>query len=311
MNYIGLVRAFWRSQEEHSFGPTEVALYFYLLEVCNICRWKNPFKRSNAKIEADLSMTFHVLKNARNRLKSAGLIDFKTTNGSPNVAYTLLPTLQINYEVDAEVRNEVSNEVVYEVPNEVVPSKDKLNKTKLITPLLSPRGDASASVPDLSANAEADDSLPDCAAAPQAPPDCAAPPRGDKKRAYVDLVTLRTELGLKGESFALTVVNAMRGLVDLKQSDVWGWLDRFTEEMLARGDTAKTMRDYRSHFVNWLKIQLEKQHAGHGNHQNSVCDAVPDGLTANERRYGSTRVAKQSIESRLKQLSAKVKADIP
>lgn len=130
MTYIGLIKAFWRSQEEHSFGPTEVALYLYLLEVCNICHWKNPFKRNNAKIEADLSMSYHTLKNARNRLKACGLIDFKTISGSSNVVYTLTPTSEINYEVSYEVPNEVPNEVSYEVSYEVLPTKERQDKDK-------------------------------------------------------------------------------------------------------------------------------------------------------------------------------------
>lgn len=136
MNYIEQVRGFWRAHEEHSFSTTEVAVYFYLVEVCNICHWKNPFKRNNAKIGADLGISFNTLKNARNRLRQTGLIDFKTTNGSSNVLYTLSNFDKVTNEVSAEVGNEVSNEV----SNEVLPSKYKLNKTKH-TPL-TPKGDA-------------------------------------------------------------------------------------------------------------------------------------------------------------------------
>lgn len=48
MNYLKQIRGFWRSHEEYSFTPTDISLYFYLLEVCNSCQWKNPFKRNNA-----------------------------------------------------------------------------------------------------------------------------------------------------------------------------------------------------------------------------------------------------------------------
>jgi predicted transcriptional regulator len=123
MNYIEQIRGFWRSHEEHSFTPTEVAVYFRLLEICNICQWKNPFKRNNSKIEADLGISFNTLKNARNKLRQAGLIDFETRNGSPNVSYTLL-----NFD-------KVSNEVDVEVDVEVLPTKDKLNKTLVISPV--------------------------------------------------------------------------------------------------------------------------------------------------------------------------------
>lgn len=126
MNYIELIRGFWRSHEEHLFTPTEIAVYFYLVEICNICQWKNPFKRNNAKIGADLSISFNTLKNARNKLQQVGLITFKTTNGSPNVSYTLSNFDKVTNEVD----NEVGVKVDAEVGNEVLPTKDKLNINK-------------------------------------------------------------------------------------------------------------------------------------------------------------------------------------
>ncbi len=126
MNYIEQIRGFWRSHEEHSFSTTEVALYFYLLEVCNSCSWKNPFKRNNAKIEADLGISFKTLSTARNKLQQHGLIVLKTRNGYANVDYTLgkFP------KVRDEVRDEVKDEVKDEVGDEVRTSKDKLNKNK-------------------------------------------------------------------------------------------------------------------------------------------------------------------------------------
>ncbi|MDE6500234.1 MAG: hypothetical protein K2K83_05975 [Rikenella sp.] len=290
MNYIELVRAFWRSQEEHSFSPTEVALYFYLLEVCNICRWKNPFRRNNAKIEADLSMTFYALKNARNKLKSTGLIDFKTTSGSPNVTYTL----KMIYEVDDEVGNEVLYEVCNEVADKVLPTKDKLNKTK--------QNRLSHSRTRARRTGETSEKV---SGASLSPPGCATPPA----EATVPVVRLREEFNRRGETFALLVINALRGAGKLSQADVWNGLDRFTQELRARGEETKTARDYQSHFVNWLKIQLEKQHRN-GNNQTGGTAGGDNGLTANERRYGSTRAAKQSIERRLDRLSAKVKAGV-
>lgn len=140
MNYLLQKNGFWRSHEEHSFSTTEVALYFYLLEVCDKCGYKNPFKRNNAKIEADLSISFNTLKNARNKLHQAGLLTFKTASGSPNVLYTLSNFDRVTDEVSVEVGNEVS----VEVANELLPTKDKLKekktKTKQIYSPLTPLG---------------------------------------------------------------------------------------------------------------------------------------------------------------------------
>jgi hypothetical protein len=125
MNYIELINLFWTANEEHSFRTTDIALYFYLLKVNNDCSWKEYFKRNNRKIEVDLSISFNTLKDARNRLKNANLINFKTTNGDANVLYSFRTSSKID-EVKHEDKHEVSNEV----STRSVPSKDKLNKTK-------------------------------------------------------------------------------------------------------------------------------------------------------------------------------------
>lgn len=113
MNYIELIKNFWLQHNAYSLTVTETALYFYLLETNNLCRWANTFNRNNSKILADLSIaSLKTLSNARNRLKQVGLIDFKTKNGSPNVAYTLVNFTEVRAQVSAEVRAQVSAEII-------------------------------------------------------------------------------------------------------------------------------------------------------------------------------------------------------
>lgn len=108
MNYIELIKNFWLQHNAYSLTVTETALYFYLLETNNLCRWANTFNRNNSKVLADLGIaSLKTLSNARNRLKQVGLIDFKTKNGSPNVAYTLVIFTEVRAQVDAEVGTEI------------------------------------------------------------------------------------------------------------------------------------------------------------------------------------------------------------
>lgn len=111
MNYIEQIKGFWRSHDVEAFPPNTIALYFYLLEVNNKVSWMASFKRNNSKICADLGISYPTLNNSRNRLKQAGLIDFKTQNGSPNVTYTLKEFLKVTDEVSSEVDVEVTDEV--------------------------------------------------------------------------------------------------------------------------------------------------------------------------------------------------------
>lgn len=130
MNYIDLIRNFWRSQEVHSFGTIEIALYFHLVEVSNRCNWLNPFKRNNAKIMADLGIKDRrTLDNARLKLSQAGLISFVKKSTNPNVTYTL--TCAFNAEVNAQDDVQVNAQVDVQVHAQADDTKDKLNQTKL------------------------------------------------------------------------------------------------------------------------------------------------------------------------------------
>lgn len=119
MNYIELIKNFWTSHNANSFSTTEIALYFYLLEVFNICQWKNQIKRNNRRVEADLDISYNTLKSARNKLQQSGLLYFKSKNGDANVIYTLSNFDEVTNEVDSVVTNEVSTRSVH--------IKDKLN----------------------------------------------------------------------------------------------------------------------------------------------------------------------------------------
>lgn len=123
MTYIDYIKNFWLQHNAYSLTVTETALYFYLLEINNLCRWANTFNRNNSKVLADLNIaSLKTLSAARNRLKQVGLIDFKTKNGSANVSYTLVKFTEVREQVASEVREQVREQVASE-----------LNKTKTKT----------------------------------------------------------------------------------------------------------------------------------------------------------------------------------
>lgn len=135
MNYIELIKNFWLQHNAYSLTVTETALYFYLLETNNLCRWANTFNRNNSKVLADLGIaSLKTLSNARNRLKQVGLIDFKTKNGSPNVAYTLVIFTEVRAQVDTEVRAQVDAEVGTEIIKHKHKQKQVGNSGELFPP---------------------------------------------------------------------------------------------------------------------------------------------------------------------------------
>ena len=81
MNYIELINNFWRLHRGYSFSPIEIALYFYLVDICNGLGWKNPFNQTNTYIVGTLGISEKALYNARKSLEEAGLIEFASGNG--------------------------------------------------------------------------------------------------------------------------------------------------------------------------------------------------------------------------------------
>lgn len=130
INYIEQINGFWKESIIHSFQSKEIALYFYLLHVNNLCNWKPTFNHNNKKLQAMLDISFKTLVVARSNLKNAGLINFTTKNGSPNVEYSMT-TLSKIPEVKNEVRDKVSGVVKNGVRDDISKTKKKQNNSTI------------------------------------------------------------------------------------------------------------------------------------------------------------------------------------
>jgi hypothetical protein len=89
--YTAVMRHFWQCQREHSFQPSEIAVYVHLVETCFTLEWKNPFKHANGYLCGVLSISEKTLISARNRLQQAGLVGFQSGKHRRDLStYTLL-----------------------------------------------------------------------------------------------------------------------------------------------------------------------------------------------------------------------------
>lgn len=135
MTYIDYIKNFWLQHNAYSLTVTETALYFYLLETNNLCRWANTFNRNNSKVLADLNIaSLKTLSAARNRLKQVGLIDFKTKNGSANVSYTLVKFTEVREQVREQVASEVREQVTSELNKTKTKTKTKCDNSGELFP---------------------------------------------------------------------------------------------------------------------------------------------------------------------------------
>lgn len=126
MNYTELIKRFWQLHELYQFSVTEIALYFHLIEICNRCSWANPFNRNNSRICADLGVSINTLKNARNRLSQAGLIQFSGRRGTAKLTYKLSTSSKFD-EVSIEVGDEGITNVKPEKEKQQEEKKEKEN----------------------------------------------------------------------------------------------------------------------------------------------------------------------------------------
>lgn len=100
MNYIKLINNFWKCDTEVAFNPSDTRLYMYLLHTCNSLSWKQPFGHSDRYLSARLRMSVPTVREAKNRLKQRGLIDFKAplkaSKGFDGQTKFWFPTVQEN-----------------------------------------------------------------------------------------------------------------------------------------------------------------------------------------------------------------------
>ena len=100
MNYIELINRFWNCSKERAFNPSDCMLYFFLLDTCNALHWKQPFGQSDRYLSMSLGISVPTIREAKNRLKQRGLIDFKApekaSKSFDGQTKYLFPTVQIN-----------------------------------------------------------------------------------------------------------------------------------------------------------------------------------------------------------------------
>lgn len=127
MNYLELVRQFWRVNLEYPFQPIDSFLYYYLVETCNKLRWKNPFGHSDRHLAANLRVSVNTVRVSKNRLIEAGLIEVSTpmkrSKGFEGQSSYFLKTVSISDTVHPTVSN------INTVPDTVPDTNNKQNNS--------------------------------------------------------------------------------------------------------------------------------------------------------------------------------------
>ena len=83
MKYINLINEFWRKNAIEPFSPTDIAVYFYMLNQCNLRHWENPFSVTAHQMEVALNISRKTIMMSRNRLQKRGLLTVKNRGKKP------------------------------------------------------------------------------------------------------------------------------------------------------------------------------------------------------------------------------------
>ncbi|MCZ2083898.1 MAG: hypothetical protein LC112_06465 [Flavobacteriales bacterium] len=88
MYYLELIQRFWLFNKENQVGSTGISMYLYLLKTSNDNN-RYDFKLSDIEISKQLGLTRKTVKCTKEKLRSLGLIQYQTKNGSPG-SYRLI-----------------------------------------------------------------------------------------------------------------------------------------------------------------------------------------------------------------------------
>jgi hypothetical protein len=81
MNLFDLLANFWRVDEQENFSGNDTRLYFFLVHLANRSYWVEWIECSNKRLAANANISLDVLKSSRDRLKTAGLLDYVSGGG--------------------------------------------------------------------------------------------------------------------------------------------------------------------------------------------------------------------------------------
>lgn len=231
MNYIELINKFWKCNEERPIGCNATALYFYLVKTCNSLGWKEQFKHSDRFISFQLDISVNTTRNAKNKLKQLGLIDFsspkKPSRGLEGITIYSFKTIS-NFDT-------VADTVTDTVADTVTDTLNKLNKTKLKR-----EGDKNPE-PEISVFEKF------------------------KNNSNLDLWECFNEV-ISNQPYLETI--AMNNKLGSVEKSI-EWVNIFLKQLQNEGVEEKSISDFKSHFGRWLPIQIKREN-GEKEKRNSI-----------------------------------------
>ena len=142
MNYITEIKAFYDRLELFPLEATHISLWHGLMSIANRTGWREEFSVPMSTLEFKTGIKRTNLYKVRNKLKQAGLIDFKEREGKQSSVYKMLPLCsphERNSDISVTDERQTSDTPVSDEANINKQNKTKQNKNN--SPLNPPEGE--------------------------------------------------------------------------------------------------------------------------------------------------------------------------
>lgn len=117
--------------------------------------------------------------------------------------------------------------------------------------------------------------------------DYPSPEISEKKISEVESILLSDTYWIE----TLCMNKHTEGFVGLTVQDVAAWISKYFRKLENEGETHKTIKDAKSHFANWWKIELEKTNKNETNKRSD-----PDAESAARKQYIVDKLARAAAE---------------
>lgn len=140
MNYLSELLAFDNWLETSELSSSAIALWFAIMQTANKAGWKNPLTIPISTLEVKSGMERSSVYRARNRLKQAGLIDFRERGGKRCSEYTI-NSLVCQYATQSgtlpDTLSETQADTQSGTQTDTIPKQDKTKQD--IPPIVPPK----------------------------------------------------------------------------------------------------------------------------------------------------------------------------
>ena len=253
VNLYELMSAFWKENEYESFSPGQICLYFFLLNRANSRRWNMPIKCETSYARRTIGIPHSAVLDAREGLYRRGLIKF--TNGSgrgnPPLYYLIL---------DPKEWKELPQETPINKYKDN--AKERVKKGPIEKPIETSQ-ENSTETPQEKPQAKPIEKLTE---KPKVSPSENPHPYNIKneKSNIQDEIEIDTleKLFLSDQEWQKEVLDTFPEQKSLLSESFISKTKDFFSYLRTKGLNKREEKDCKKHFINWLKINLNKSQNG-------------------------------------------------